>query len=247
MNTHRPLLLLIPGMLNTDALWQGVASQLEDQAEIRIAQVRTQASIADMAADAWRLIADADPAQRVVICGFSMGGYVAAEMLATPARPVAALVLIGTSAQPDTAESRENREKTAAAMSRDYTKVVNGVAAFGTSANHPEQARHMAELVRMALEVGQEGGIRQTRAIAARSDRRDVLNALSIPVWIACGRDDRITPPALSEELAALIPRAELRWIDTAGHMAPLEQPSSVADVISQALRSAAATDFTNP
>lgn len=237
MNDQRPLLLLIPGMLNTDALWQSVIAELQDRADIRVAQVRTQASIADMAADAWQRIADAGPDRAVVVCGFSMGGYVAAEMLATPARPVAALVLIGTSARPDTAEGRENREKTVSAMSRDYTKVVNGVAAFGTSADHPEQARHMAELVRMALEVGQEAGIRQTRAIAERGDNRKVLGGLTIPVWIACGRDDRITPPALSEELAALIPDATLRWVDTAGHMAPLEQPRAVAAIIGEAIQ----------
>lgn len=224
-------------MLNTDDVWKAVANPLRDLAEVRIAQVRTQASIADMAADAWRNLADADPARPVVICGFSMGGYVAAEMLAAPTRPVAALVLIGTSARPDTAEGKENREKTMAAMARDYPKVVNGVAAFGTSAQHPQQAQHMAELVRMALEVGADSGIRQTRAIAERSDRRAVLSALTMPVWIACGQDDRITPPALSEELASLIPHAELRWIDTAGHMAPLEQPEAVATIIDEAVR----------
>lgn len=240
MTTHRPLLLLIPGMLNTEEVWQAVVSHLGEQAEVRIAQVHTQASIAEMAADAWRRLADVDPARPLVICGFSMGGYVAAEMLAAPALPVAALVMLGTGATPETEASRETRGKTMAAMARDYPKVVNGIAAFGTCAEHPEQARHMENLVRMALEVGQEAGIRQTQAIAERADRREVLSGLSIPVWVACGRDDRITPPALSEALAELIPQAQLRLIDTSGHMAPLEQPEAVAAVLGEALRSVA-------
>ena len=43
---------------------------------------------------------------------------------------------------------------------------------------------------------------------------------------------NRITPPALSQELAALIPGARLEWIEQAGHMTPMEQPASVAALL---------------
>jgi pimeloyl-ACP methyl ester carboxylesterase len=44
-----------------------------------------------------------------------------------------------------------------------------------------------------------------------------------------CGRQDRITPPALSEELAALVPGARLHLVDGSGHMLPAERPDAVA------------------
>ena len=40
-----------------------------------------------------------------------------------------------------------------------------------------------------------------------------------------CGTDDKVTPPALSRELANLIPRASLKLIEGAGHIANLEKP----------------------
>ena len=66
-----PLLLLIPGMLNTVDIWKPVLPFLRG-ADVRVADVRTQSSMADMAADAWRLV-DSSPAP-VVLCGYSMGG-----------------------------------------------------------------------------------------------------------------------------------------------------------------------------
>ena len=47
----KPVVLLIPGMLNTAAIWDRVVPLLQDAAEVRIADVMTQASIADMARD----------------------------------------------------------------------------------------------------------------------------------------------------------------------------------------------------
>ena len=47
-----------------------------------------------------------------------------------------------------------------------------------------------------------------------------------------CGREDKVTPPELSEELAALIPGAQLEWLAQSGHMTPVEQPREVANAI---------------
>jgi len=59
-----------------------------------------------------------------------------------------------------------------------------------------------------------------------------VLAHLRIPVLVTCGEDDRVTPPAISAELAALVEGARLEWITGAGHMAPFEQPKRVADLL---------------
>ena len=48
----QPVLLLIPGMFNTPEIWEPVATQLRAQADVRIADVCTQDSIAAMAQDA---------------------------------------------------------------------------------------------------------------------------------------------------------------------------------------------------
>src|SRR5260370_42373043 len=56
--------------------------------------------------------------------------------------------------------------------------------------------------------------------LAARTmDLTDRAARLEVPTLLLCGSRDRLTPPALSEQLSVLIPRARLRTIEGAGHM----------------------------
>ncbi|WP_421953510.1 alpha/beta fold hydrolase [Polaromonas sp.] len=228
----KPVLLLIPGMLNTAQVWDGVADRLRDVAEVRVADVLTQPSITQMAREAWTQVADLPPGVPLVLCGFSMGGYVAIEMLAGPARKISALALLDTSARPESPEGAILREKTITAIGRDYSKVVDGVTQFATHATSREDAALMAQIREVMLGVDSETAIRQNRAIQDRSDHRALLARLDTPTLVICGREDKVTPPVLSEELAALIPGARLALIDNAGHMALMEQPASVAALI---------------
>ena len=86
--------LLVPGMLNDHRVWQDVATGLQGQAQVRIAQVHRQTRIADMARDAWAMLDDVAPDVPVYLAGFSMGGYVAMEMLAQPVRALQGLALL---------------------------------------------------------------------------------------------------------------------------------------------------------
>lgn len=228
----KPVLLLIPGMLNAASVWSEVLPRLAGRVEPRIAEVWTQASIAQMARDAWASLAELPPEVPVVLCGFSMGGYVAIEMLAQGVRPVAALALLDSSARPESAEGALQREKTIAAIGRDFERVVAGVASFTTHEARHADAVFMERMRAELRAIGAEAAIRQNRALVGRADHRALLAGLRLPATVMCGRFDRVTPPALSEELAALIPGAGLEWIEDAGHMTPLEQPAQVAALL---------------
>lgn len=225
----KPVLLLIPGMLNDGRVWSDIASQLAGDADIRIAEVSSQDSIARMRDDAWALLSDVPQDAPLVVAGFSMGGYVALDMLAHPARRVQGLLFMSTSAQPETEQTRVVREKTLAAMAGDFGRFVTGVQSFNTYSTDPELG---AQLRQMMLELGAETGRRQVQAIMGRADHRALLADLPMPVRILVGRQDRVTPPALSEALAQHIPHAQLEIIDDSGHMLPREKPQAVARVL---------------
>lgn len=233
----KPVLLLIPGMLNDARIWERVTPYLQNDADFRIADVLSQGSIAEMARDAWAQVADVPPDTPLVFCGFSMGGYVAIEMMANNVRSVRAIGLLDTSARPESREGEMVRQKTIAAIERNFPKVVEGILQFGTHAGSHADAALMDRLRQMMLGVGPQAAIRQNRAIASRGDYRESLATFEISTLVMCGRDDKITPPTLSQELAALIPRARLEWIDQAGHMTPLEQPERVADLLKTLLK----------
>jgi pimeloyl-ACP methyl ester carboxylesterase len=198
--------------------------------------VASKASIADMARDAWALLTDVAATTPVVICGFSMGGYVAIDMVARPQRGITGLVLLDTSPRPESAEGQETRAKTITAFERNFAKVVETMLPFTTHPDHHQDAALFATLRAVMMPIGSEGAVRQTRAIAGRADHRAQLASLAIPTRVVCGREDKVTPPELSEELADLIPGAQLEWLAQSGHMAPMEQPREVAKAISDLL-----------
>jgi pimeloyl-ACP methyl ester carboxylesterase len=219
----KPLLLLIPGMLNDARIWAAVAPALADRAETCVADVTRGESIAAMAEAAWRQLAGLAPERPLVIAGYSMGGYVALQMLAAPARPVQALALLASSARPESPEGAALREKTIAAIGRDFPRVVDGILAFGAHAGFDGRAARA-----MMIDVGAEAAIRQNRAVLGRADQRASAQALRLPTLVMVGADDRITPPALAEELAGLIPDARRVVVPDCGHLLPLERPAAV-------------------
>lgn len=230
----KPVLLLIPGMFNTAAIWDAVRAHLGADVAVRIADVSTQSSIAGMADDAWALVADLPPATPLVVAGYSMGGYVLIELLARHRARVQAAAFIDTSAQPETADSMQTRENTIAALERNFDRAVTAVIPFNLHPEHHGRADLVEAMRSMMHGVGAQTAIRQTRAIMGRADHRVMLAGLAMPTLVVCGRHDKVTPPALSEHLAALIPGARLHWLGQAGHLTPLEQPAALADALRQ-------------
>lgn len=237
VDTMKPVLLLIPGMLNTTRIWSRVVPLLQDVADIRIADVTTQTSIAHMARDAWALVADAPATQPLVVCGFSMGGYVALELIATQliatqTHSTWSAALLNTSSQAETAQGLVMREKTIAAMERDFERVIQGVATFGIHKSHHADTVLMAEALSIMRDAGAQAGMRQLRAIMARADHGPLLPRIQARTLVMGSRSDLVVPPDASEEMAAGIPGAQLAWIEPAGHMTPLEQPARLASLL---------------
>ena len=228
----KPVLLLIPGMLNTGAIWDAVRADLEPTLDVRVADVLTQNSIPAMAADAWALVADVPTEASLTVCGFSMGGYVAIELLARQGHRVQALALVDSSAAIETAETLPLREKTIGAFERNFARTVEGIIPFSMHANSLTNTDWVEGMRRMMHEVGAATAIRQTRAVMTRNDHRPMLATIAQQVLVVCGRQDKVTPPPLSQELADLIPQAQLVWLDEAGHQTPLEQAPALARLL---------------
>jgi pimeloyl-ACP methyl ester carboxylesterase len=228
----KPTLLLLAGMLNDERVWQPVAQRLRAVCEVRIAHFPTQESMTEMAQDAWQLVADLPSDQPLALAGFSMGGYVLAQMLAEPLRAAQAVALVDSAIRPETEASRINRLKTLQAIEGDFPALVEQVARWSTHPSRHADASFMAELKAMLLEVGPETAVRQTRAIASRPNHQPLMAGLRIPVEIVCGRQDKVTPPELSQEAAAQMTTAQLHWLDDTGHMSPLEQTPALTQIL---------------
>jgi pimeloyl-ACP methyl ester carboxylesterase len=225
----KPTLLLLHGLLNDERVWEPVASRLRRRADILVPNLRRQDSIAQMSRDAWADVAGLPHDTPLVLAGFSMGGYVAQQMLADAPRRVAALALVDTSCRPEPPENVPVRDATMAALQRDIGAETLAILRRGVHADQLSNAPLMALGQRIMREVGAAAAIRQIQAIIGRADHRAMLARLDMPTLVLCGRTDQVTPLALSREAAALIPGARLHIVEDAGHWAPMEQPQAVA------------------
>jgi pimeloyl-ACP methyl ester carboxylesterase len=172
-----------------------------------------------------------------------MGGYVLQDMLAHPQRAVQAVALIDSSIRPETDTSRANRLKTLQAIEGNFAALVEQVARWSTHPSRHGDEAFLGVVKTMLAEVGSKTAASQTRAIATRGDHGALMRQLQLPVLIACGRQDKVTPPELSQEAADQMANAQLHWLEDTGHMSPLEQTAQLAELITQWLARLAPTD----
>jgi pimeloyl-ACP methyl ester carboxylesterase len=98
----RTPLLLFPGHLCDERLWNHQVTDLADVADARVLVFRRQDSFAAMASE---MLADA-PA-RFAVAGHSMGGYLAFELMRRAPERVTKLALLDTTARADPPERRQ--------------------------------------------------------------------------------------------------------------------------------------------
>lgn len=227
-----PVIIFIPGMLNDERIYTEIIQMLPNTKH-HVLDVTHQSSIKEMALSAWSLIATLPRETPVILCGFSMGGYVALNMLTEMQFPIASAVLISTSARSDTEKDRTKRQQTIAYLKNKFSTVLNNVVTFSL---HQVTEKNKQLVINMGETVGAETAIRQTSAIMERPNLVPLLKSINIPISVLCGAEDKITPFYLSEELAALSPKAALAIVSECGHMLPLEKPEVVVELLQKQL-----------
>jgi YbgC/YbaW family acyl-CoA thioester hydrolase len=188
-------------------------------------------SMATYSADLAALL-DTLGADRAVLCGLSMGGYVAFEFLRRWRERVAGLVLVATRAEADSVEGRRSREE-AAALARE-----GGAAAIAETmlpkvlagSAPTELVDRLRDLMSAAPVSGVVGAL---TAMRDRADSTALLASLAgIPTLVMVGSEDRLTPPARASAMASAIPDARLIVVAGAAHLPTLEQPAVVTDAM---------------
>ena len=229
MTTPQPL-VLVPGLLCDAMLW---APQIEGLADIADAWVPASTQHATVDALASAALA-ACPFERFALAGLSMGGYIAMAMQRQAPQRVTHLALLDTNAVADApAASAARRELVARGRAEGMGAAADALLPRLVWPQAPRHAALRATVRTMAWNVGVDAFARQQEAIIGRPDARAALAAVACPTLVACGAQDLLTPPALHEEMAALVPGARLQVFADCGHLSTLEQPGAV----NQALR----------
>ena len=221
-------ILFVPGLNCTEELFSPQIAALSPGRATMVADQRRHDTIAGMAAAA---LAAAPP--RFVLAGLSMGGYVTLEIMRQAPERVSRLVLMDTSARPDTEDSKRTRERLIAiAEAGRFAEIPDLQVPSLLAPARMADPSLLGVIRRMAADTGPDAFVRQQRAIMGRVDSRPHLGRIGCPVLMIVGDLDRITPPDHAAEIAAAVPDGTLVVIPGVGHLSTLEAP----DVVNSAL-----------
>ena len=214
---------LLPGLACDAELWREQVSALSALRPVRVSDVHSRfATLPEMAA---ALLAE----QRgeLLLCGTSMGGMLALEVVRQAPQRVKALALLASSARPDTPQLIQLRSDAIVLFEQGRLReVLQANVAF---AFDPAHAKALAPAYLAMIErAGAAQLIAQNRAVMARADLRPLLPQITCPTLLVCGESDLLTPPEHSQEMAALIAGARLELLPTCGHLLTWEQPQRI-------------------
>ena len=228
---EKPTLIFIHGAALSKAFW---AAQVEDLSDI----VNTVAidlpghmdskgpafdQISDCAAAVAQFIEKIEASNPIILCGLSMGGAVAQELLISRPEMFSAAILMNTGARlkvfPFIFESIE----------KDYSQYLDSAVDFSVS-QKSDKAK-VKELMKDVAVTKADVALKDFTAC----DQFDVmarLNEIKAKVLVVVGDEDNITPRKYGEFLHQAISGAELAVIAEAGHLSPLEKPEEVDQII---------------
>jgi pimeloyl-ACP methyl ester carboxylesterase len=211
------------GPITMDDKLQFVDEPIEGETNRQAEDCRT---MVDMARDVEGLM-NAFRIDQAVVCGLSMGGYVAFEFFHLFPTRVRALILAGTRAPADKEQEKQVRLQQAEQM---LTKGMSEIAESSvpkllSPRTLAEKPGVVARLREMILRADPKSAAAAQLGRAARRDYTDDLTSIDVPTLVIVGRDDPIRPVADAEFMHKGIRNSRLEIIEDAAHMTNMEQP----------------------
>src|SRR6266511_2161879 len=177
----------------------------------------------DLLADDIAELLDERELERAVLCGLSMGGYVALAFARRHPERLGGLVLCDTRAGADSDDARAARLAMAERVLAEGVGFLPGamvprLLGKTTREQQPELAERVTETI-----LDQD-----PRGMAERPDATAVLGQISVPTLVITGMEDELIAPDESVQMAAEIRDARLIQVPDAGHLVNLEQAELV-------------------
>jgi len=165
--------------------------------------------------------------EKAIVCGLSMGGFVALNAVKRFPNRIEALILCDTQCIADTEEVKENRHKAIEIIDCDGADKF--IETFTKIVFHPDSFTSRSEIVKTLTGTVSANSnaiiVAGLTALAERSETCTILHDIRVPTLIICGRQDEVTPLFQSEFMHEHIKGSVLSVIEEAGHVSNLEHP----------------------
>ena len=193
-------------------------------------------AVMTMRAAAERALSELERAgvDRALVCGLSMGGYVAFELWRRSPDRVIGLLLANTRAVDDTPDAADKRRRLAERLRAEGNVLTDDPPPLLAE----DAPAELFERVRMWIaDQTPEAIAAAALGMAERPDSTPDLATIDVPTLVITSTGDRLISPDVSSAMAEEIAGAELHVLDGAGHLSNLEAPGEFDRLLLQHVR----------
>lgn len=163
--------------------------------------------------------------ETAMLCGLSMGGYIALSAMKKIPKRFNALILCDTNCAADTPETREKRMKSIESIQEKgleqyANESIKNLFAPESFVTNKEKIKVVKEMI---METSAQTLSRTLFALAKRKETCTNLYKINIPVLILVGNEDKITPPDAARLMQKSIKGSIMKIIEHAGHLSNIE------------------------
>ena len=219
-------------MGNNERLWSAQLEVLSTDTDVVVPDYHGCTSLSEMSAAVVQQL----PPGQISLLGFSLGAYIALDVVAHHPEQVKRLALISASPFADAEKIAQQRRHLIGAAEQDYESLLDSMGNFIVFGDGENAAHTRAVLRTMGQELGVAEFCRQQVATMNRKDCTAMLGEIRSPCRILCGADDAVTPLAGNQYLADHIRDARIQVLERCGHIVPLERPTETTNFINDFL-----------
>jgi 3-oxoadipate enol-lactonase len=170
---------------------------------------------------------DALSIDKAMVCGLSMGGYIALKAIENYPDYFDALILCDTNCIADTSEVKEKRMKTIESIKK------TGVEEFADETlknlfaqeSFTTKEAEIARVREMIVNTNKKTLSKTLKAFYERKETCSNLENIKVPVLLMAGSEDKITPPAAAQLMHEKIEDSSLCILEHAAHLSNIENP----------------------
>jgi 3-oxoadipate enol-lactonase len=230
---YAPAIIFIHGTPFNKTFWDLQTEALKSNFRVVTYDLRghgdTKGPAADLSIDTFTddLIEfmDALDLERVIVCGHSLGGYIALDAVDKYPGRFNALMLSGVQCMEDSDEVREHRRRLLESlpqmgMEKYAEEVMKSLFAATSFITRKEEVRSVR---RMILSTAPSAMASALTAMSRRRESCSNLWSIKLPTLLMAGREDDVTPLSVARFMRDNITGSVLNEIEYAGHLANLE------------------------
>jgi len=239
-SVNAPVIIFIHGFPLNKFMWIKQIETLTDEYRVIAYDIRGHGNsdagddnfAIDLFVNDLIVLMDALKIKKTMLCGLSMGGYIALKAIVSHPERFSSMILSDTTCMADTPEGKEKRVNAI----ENITK--NGVEKYAQESleklfateSFTTKREEIAFVRQMIVETSKQSLYNTLHALADRKETCGQLQDIKVPVLIMVGKEDVITPLEAAKFMHEKIRDSILYIIGHAGHLSNMENPGEYND-----------------